>query len=357
MNPRKQPRTLLITLLGVFTILAGGIGSLFSAFALLMAIGKPYANSQADPLGIFLIFILPPATLLAGIGLLLRHRWARWWLALLMFGLIALGVKGFVAPDHRNPAYAPVPGPAADALDQRVYATSAACIGVGALILLGLFSPRVRREFGKRISPAPPAFPAPPNLPPTPQEQSEGWRVGHRGRDMMFYEELHGREWLRLDIDGEMLMGRAHHVIYFANAETWRSYPEWARLRRDEIIARIKSRFREPDYEYYGAVSTPPPASAVQQQPATIRPPLSKKDGSILPAFIALLALAAGAFWLVAGAMKKGETRLPAKHARNTVTRTEDPALFWASVGTVSAVGFLCAGGAGWLLWTNRQRG
>ena len=27
-------------------------------------------------------------------------------------------------------------------------------------------------------------------------------------------------------------------------------YPEWARQRRDEIVARVKSVFREPDYEY-----------------------------------------------------------------------------------------------------------
>ena len=70
---------------------------MFSAFAMLLAIGKPYANSAADPLGIFIIFILPPGTLLAGICLLLRHRWARWWIILLMAGLVVLGVKGLVA--------------------------------------------------------------------------------------------------------------------------------------------------------------------------------------------------------------------------------------------------------------------
>ncbi len=80
---------------------------------------------------------------------------------------------------------------------------------------------------------------------------SGNWRVGHHGRDMMYYEEHHHGEWNRINIDGEMLTGRAHHVIYFADAETWQRYPEWARHRRDEIIARIKSQFREPDYEYH----------------------------------------------------------------------------------------------------------
>lgn len=77
------------------------------------------------------------------------------------------------------------------------------------------------------------------------------WRVGHMGRDGMYYEELHEGEWRRINIDGEMLTGRAHHVIYFASAEDWRKYgPEWARERREEIVGRIKSQFREPDYEY-----------------------------------------------------------------------------------------------------------
>src|SRR5688572_5113389 len=92
----KPRRSILVTLLGVAGILAGGRGSLFSAFALLLVIGKPYASSTSDPLGIVLIFILPPVTLLAGIGLLLRHRWARWWMILLMAALLALGVKGLL---------------------------------------------------------------------------------------------------------------------------------------------------------------------------------------------------------------------------------------------------------------------
>ena len=78
------------------------------------------------------------------------------------------------------------------------------------------------------------------------------WRVGHQGRDAMYYEELDHGEWRRLSIDGEMLVGRAHHVIYFGSIEEWKRMPEWARGRRDEIIARIKRAFPIPDYEYQG---------------------------------------------------------------------------------------------------------
>jgi hypothetical protein len=78
------------------------------------------------------------------------------------------------------------------------------------------------------------------------RDRHRGWRVGHVGRDSMFYEEFTDGAWHRIEIDGEMLVGKAHHVIYFASLK----YPAWARERRDEIIARIKSEFHPPQYEY-----------------------------------------------------------------------------------------------------------
>jgi hypothetical protein len=95
--------------------------------------------------------------------------------------------------------------------------------------------------------------PPDPSGAPLPPGQAT-WRVGHVGRDGMFYEEYREGRWERLEISGEMLLGRAHHVIYFDSPEAWvERRPEWARNRRDEIIARIKSAFQPPDYEYYGA--------------------------------------------------------------------------------------------------------
>ena len=85
------------------------------------------------------------------------------------------------------------------------------------------------------------------------ETRQAGWRVGHVGRDGMYYEELVDGEWLRIPIDGEMLVGPAHHVIYFLSEEAWREYPAWARDRRTEIVARIKSEFGPPEYEHHGA--------------------------------------------------------------------------------------------------------
>lgn len=104
-----------------------------------------------------------------------------------------------------------------------------------------------------------PEQPAIASMPPmrTPMKPSadpeNSWRVGHTGRDCMYYEERIDDRWQRLEISGEMLMGPTHHVIYFASNEAWNQFPEWARGRRPEIIQRIKSAFRAPEYEYHGA--------------------------------------------------------------------------------------------------------
>lgn len=68
----------------------------------------------------------------------------------------------------------------------------------------------------------------------------------------MFYEEFHDGAPRRLKIGGEMLTGRAHHVIFFGSRAEWAKHPEWARGRRTEIVSRIKSAFPIPDYEYMG---------------------------------------------------------------------------------------------------------
>lgn len=178
--------------------------------------------------------------------------------------------------------------------------------------------------------------------------EQRGWRVGHQGRDRMYYEELRDGAWERLDIDGEMLMGRAHHVIYFASPEQWLRYPVWARARRDEIIARITSEFREPDYEYDGlsGAASPSPSpiarSLVPPVPPARKGTASRSENrALFVAMLALLVLAAGMAWLVLSGVARGETYLPIKSAvlRRTVSRDNEPAMFWVSTGVYTIIG------------------
>lgn len=178
-----------------------------------------------------------------------------------------------------------------------------------------------------------------------------GWRVGHQGRDRMYYEELRDGAWRRIDLDGEMLMGRAHHVIYFASLERWLLYPEWARDRRSEIIARVTSELRPPDYEYLGLDAAPPSAAPMpiptptpgpaplRAAPAKPTPPQGRR--ALLLASALLLALAAAMGGLVMRGLASGETRLPVKQSslRRPISRQQEPAMFWTSIGLYAAVG------------------
>lgn len=81
------------------------------------------------------------------------------------------------------------------------------------------------------------------------------WGVGHRGRDAFFYREAVQGRVEQIEIGGEMLVGTPHHVIYIPKEAEWeRRYPQWARGRRREIVGRITSELRPPEYEYDYAV-------------------------------------------------------------------------------------------------------
>ncbi len=78
------------------------------------------------------------------------------------------------------------------------------------------------------------------------RNERRGWRVGSSGRDTMFYDEKVDGEWKRITIYAEMLVGKVDRLIYLSSIE----FPEWAKSREDEIIARIKSEYPPPQYEY-----------------------------------------------------------------------------------------------------------
>jgi hypothetical protein len=182
------------------------------------------------------------------------------------------------------------------------------------------------------------------------------WRVGHQGRDGMYYEERVNGSWQRIEVQGEMLMGPAHHVIYFASAAAWERYPDWARGRRDEIIGRIKSEFRPPDYEYQGegveaAPSGPDPAP--RQQPRAKQPIQGMR--ALLIAITLMLAISGGMAWLVVNGITKGQTTLPLKRAtlQRQVLRADEPATYWLSIVIYSGIGL---GTLGLAVWGLRER-
>ena len=165
----------------------------------------------------------------------------------------------------------------------------------------------------------------------------------------MYYEEQYSGGWRRLEINGEMLIGRAHHVIYVPSAEAWQRYPEWARHRREEIISRIKSRFQPPEYEYGTDVASADRAPLRAPVFAAANPARRKQSQVLLLAIVLLLVISGGMFWLVQSGIREEETFLPGKKgsSRRVVSRQAEPALFWVSIGLYAALGSGTLGFAG----------
>jgi hypothetical protein len=63
----------------------------------------------------------------------------------------------------------------------------------------------------------------------------------------MYCEELREGRWKRLHLGGELLKGRAHHIIYFGSRDDWKMQPEWAQDRRDEIVDSLYLATQDPE--------------------------------------------------------------------------------------------------------------
>lgn len=334
-----------------------GLGTLLlpiSAVTLLMVLARSHGTASAEPLGFLTIVCGPPAIVATGIGLLLRKRWAWFSLLALLAGVLAWQGREIARSNQPQTSYVSASGvPTTVLATPRLY--SLPIIGGSLALLAVMFTRRVRAEFSPAARPARPAPASAPFTAEVPAEHERDWRVGHRGRDAMYYEEQRGGTWQRIEIDGEMLTGRAHHVIYFAPPERWASYPEWARHRREEIITRIKSEFREPDYEYQEPPAPLPPLASPPQPGSQ---PQEKGARAAALALVALFAFTGWMFWIAKAGLDTGEIRLPAKHSatRDPISRQEEPALFWISLATYSAVGAGTCWLAVWIIAVGRKR-
>lgn len=343
-------------------IVLGTLLTPISAISLLMILAGGYGTSTFDPVGFFIVVILPAGSVVTGILLVRRRPWG-WYGAVGIMGFL-LAMSGWelvTAKEGMHTTTSP------SGLQTTVM-TSGPGIGtflmvlISAALLVGLLRRNVREECGidgalKAAGPADRIVSVPAPV-PMPSDPHANWRVGHIGRDRMYYDENRSGNWSRIEIDGEMLTGRAHHVIYFASPSQWATYPEWARDRREEIIARIKSEFRPPDYEYYNETGEPPAAGvsvAPSVAPVSLPQPLRATPSqrrALVVAIVVLLCISGGMGWLVATGIGSNSTYFPSKRAsqQRTVSREAEPVMFWASISIYSAIGLATGGMALWLI-------
>ena len=345
--PPLRPRRLVsVTVIGWLFIVTGTLLLPISVISLLMILAGSDGTASTELTGFLSVVVAPPAAIVAGVGLLCRRAWA-WPVAVVLLGFL-IAVNAHTLLNRRSTTETTVSpsGVPTTVLASGPNYHSVPLIAIGVVLIGKLLTRPVRSEL--RLS-RPVAPVSPPPAAPSP---AGDWRVGHRGRDGMYYEELHGGTWQRLDIDGEMLTGRAHHVIYFASPEAWQRYPEWAHHRREEIIARIKSEFRPPDYEYEGGGSAAPSPSPVSQA-GQMLPATTPQQWGALALFVAILFAISGVTgWLVKTGLEKGSTWLPVKRAsmQRVVSLQSDPATYWLAIGVYSIASLGAAGLALWML-------
>lgn len=372
--PHAKPETkksAFVTALGWIAIVCGIIGLPISILSLLMVVARSYGTSQPDPLGFINIVFGPGILIITGIGLLRRKGWARIAAIVILAGIILSDVwrifRHVSGPKVIVSATGVPTAIMSSGIEYYIYLVPWLIICL--FVMLRLLTSRVRAEFPVSDLTRQRNASATSQPLPAPRDESadrlRGWRVGHRGRDCMFYEEWREGTWQCIEIDGEMLLGRAHHIIYFPSPEKWLAYPAWAQYRRDEIISRIKSEFREPDYEYHGggdstaasATSAATPSAAVDFTPrshASTKPSADPPSSWFTLAFVVLLfvALAVFMFWLVKSSLETGLTVMPNRlaHLERTLTREDDAFSFWFATVFYAATGLGASGCAFWLV-------
>lgn len=362
-SPPSPPRSGLLTAFAWTVIAVSALGIPISVLSGLMLIAGSDGTQNAEPLGALAVVCGPTLTLVAGIGMLLRRRWA-WWIMVIVLGAILISNVWTMIAVETGPSHYVSPGGVPTTVLKSGGLYLSPIVITSGLSLALLLTRRIRTECGG-VKPPPP-FTAE-KARPVARDVGRGWRVGHTGRDQMYYEEKRDGGWQRIEISGEMLTGRAHHVICFRSHEHWLEYPDWARHRREEIIARIKSEFREPDYEYHEPATTsgvPTPTAMPLSVPSPTTDPFRRPakrsvqgTGALMFVIVIFVALGGAMGWLVSSGLRSGQTHFPAKHVSRirVVSQADEPAMFWVAIGLYSTIGVASTGFAAWL-GTERSR-
>ena len=79
------------------------------------------------------------------------------------------------------------------------------------------------------------------------KDQKRGWKVKKEGNGNQKYLELDGNNWRSITFNCEMYSnGAPRHTIIIS--KDWGTYPDWAQAKKNEIITRLRSVLKEPEY-------------------------------------------------------------------------------------------------------------
>ena len=112
-----------------------------------MILARSPGTSTSDPLGFLIVVVAPLATLVAGIGLLRRKRWARYCLLALLVWALAHNVYLLARGPIPQSTYVSPAGVPTTVLATPVSPLTIPAIVVCGCLLLTLLSRKVRAEF------------------------------------------------------------------------------------------------------------------------------------------------------------------------------------------------------------------
>jgi hypothetical protein len=232
------PRSKTLTAVAWAIILASTVGLAISFMTLLMILAGSQGTSSVDPFGFLTVVVAPPLSLVAGMSLLRRKRWAYFYMLALLSAVLAFNVYDFFKESTVEKTYVSPSGvPTTELPTDRSMFVPAIVISAGMLLML--LSRGVRAEF--------------------------------------------------------------------------------------------------------------PAASVYDRAALEARAPSpSSQRLAVLAIAALLLALAGTMGWLANDGIATGKTTLPIKHVHRSVSRVDEPALFWFAIGSYAAVG---AGALGLLVW------
>jgi hypothetical protein len=140
-------RSILVSVMAWLTIAIGALATPISVLSFLMVRARSYGTSSSDPLGFLAVVVAPPATLLAGIGLLRRQRWARYFLLVLLGAALLYNVIELFRGSTPQSSYVSPIGVPTTVLATPASSTAIPGIVICTCVIAALLSPQVRLEF------------------------------------------------------------------------------------------------------------------------------------------------------------------------------------------------------------------
>lgn len=145
--PAPAPRSKLVTILAWIVIALSALMLPISAITAIMVAVGSYGTANTDVLGYFTIVVAPPLTLAAGVCMLLRQAWSRYYIIAALVLVVGVNARDMMRePTPQTTTISPTGVRTTVLASVPTYSVPAMVAALAAIALL--LTRRVREEFG-----------------------------------------------------------------------------------------------------------------------------------------------------------------------------------------------------------------